>query len=73
MVDGEDINWPSRDLNCLRVDSQMIVLTNAIITSPSVQDVILVMEFDRFSSLAKRMRVLSYVFKFVFGSEEIIL
>lgn len=70
---GEDINWPSSNLNSLRVDSQMIVLTNAIITSPSVQDVIPVMEFDRFSSFVKRMRVLLYVFELVFGFEEIVL
>ena len=55
---------PSSDLNCLSPDSQMRVLTNTISSSPVVQDVVSVKKFEKFSSLAKFMRVLTYVFRF---------
>ena len=41
-----------------------MVLTNPNTSSPVVQDVVPVMKFEKFSSLAKLMRVLSYVFRF---------
>ena len=43
----------------------MVVLTNTITSSPVVLDVVLVMKFEKFSSLVKLMRVLTYVFRFV--------
>ena len=43
----------------------MMVLTNIISDSSVVQDVVSVMRFEKFSSLAKLMRVLTYVFRFV--------
>ena len=43
----------------------MMVLTNTIARSPVVQDVVPVMKFEKFSSLAKLMRVFTYVFRFM--------
>ena len=43
----------------------MMVLTNIITCSAVVQDVVPVMKFEKFSSWAKLMRVLSYEFRFM--------
>ena len=52
-------------------DSQMMVLTNTITCSPVVQGVAPVLKFEKFSSLAKLMRVLSYVFRFMLTLDEL--
>ena len=43
----------------------MMVLSNTITSSPVVQNVVPLMNFEGFSSLTKLMRVLSYVFRFM--------
>lgn len=65
-LEGEAIQWPASELGCLSADSRRLVLNNAVIISPVGSTSTTVVELERFSSLDKLLRVLTYVFRFIF-------
>ena len=52
-------------MNCFSADNRIVVLTNAIQRVTPVPDEGRVFELQGYSSLAKLMRVATYLFKFV--------
>ena len=63
---GEALQWPARELDCLSPDCRMLVLNNAVVISPVGYTSAAMVELERFSSLAKLLRVVTYVFRFAF-------
>ena len=68
---SEALQWPASELGCLSADSPMLVLNNAVVISPVGFAGSAMIGLERFSSLAKLLRVVTYVFRFVFSLKKV--
>ena len=55
----------------MSADSRMLVLNNAVVISPVGFASAAMVELERFSSLAKLVRAVTYVFRFVFSLKKV--
>ena len=68
---GEALQWPASELGCLIADSRMLVLNHAVVISPVDFANSAMVELERFLSLAKLLRVVTYVFRFVISLKKV--
>ena len=59
---GEVLQWPASELSCLSADSRLLALNNAVGISPVDYASAAIVDLEWFSSLAKLLRVVTYVF-----------
>ena len=68
---GEVLQYPASELGCLSEDSRVLVLNNAfVIFSVGFASAAMV-ELERFSYPAKLLRVVTFVFRFVFSLKKV--